>query len=58
LKHSSDGIDESDIIRTGCPAIVTANTAVRVNHDDPIFPPISGLHRADGIADGTLAVVT
>jgi hypothetical protein len=58
LNHTGDRVHKSDIIRAGGSTIVTADTAVRVNHDNTIISSISGLHRANGIADGTFALVT
>jgi hypothetical protein len=58
LKHSSNRICISHIIGTGGPAIITADAAVRVDHDDPILPFIGGLHGTYGIAYGTFTLIT
>src|SRR4030042_2689411 len=57
LDHSCDWIYISHVIRIGCPTIITTDTTVRVDHDNPILPLISRLDRTDRIADGAFTMV-
>jgi hypothetical protein len=57
LEHAGDRIGESDIVWTGCSAIVATNTAVGIDHDDTIFPLIGSSYWAHCITDRALTMV-
>jgi hypothetical protein len=57
LEHASDRIGESDIVWASGSTIITTNTAVRIDHDDPVFPLIGSSYRAYRITDRALTMV-
>jgi hypothetical protein len=57
LDHSGNGIWESNIIRASSSTIVTANTAVGVDHDNTIFPLVGSSYRAYRITDRAFTMI-
>src|SRR4030042_4466298 len=58
LNHTGNRVHKSDIIRAGGSTIVTADTAVRIDHHNSILPGIGRLHWAHRITDWPTTLVT
>src|SRR3990172_6148813 len=52
-----DGVHVPGVVRTGGHAILAADAAVLVDHDDAVGPAVGRFHGAHAQASGTLAVV-
>jgi hypothetical protein len=57
LEHAGDWIRESDIVWAGRSTIVTTNTAVGIDHDNPILPFVSSSYRTNRVADRTFTMI-